>query len=306
MTTFLVTGGCGFIGAHLVQALVERGASVRVLDDLSTGKREKLVPGASLILGDVSDSAVVAAAMDGVDGCFHLAAVASVAKYRDDLLHCTRVNHLGTLTVMAEAVTRGVPVVYASSAAIYGNYDGIVVTEETVPRPISGYGVDKLSGEWHARALCTTTAARIRALRFFNVFGPGQLPDSQYAGVISLFFDRAMTGQPLRIFGDGLQTRDFVFVKDVCRYILAAMDSDEPGFSVHNVCTGRTTTVLDLAHRILETCGADLPVEHLPPREDDIRHSAGSSAAAESSFGIRTESSLAEGLAALHESLSAN
>ncbi|MBL27596.1 MAG: epimerase [Rhodospirillaceae bacterium] len=303
MKTFLVTGGCGFIGTHVVQMLMDRGDAVRVLDDLSTGKREKLVPGASLILGDVADAATVRAAMDGVDGCFHLAAVASVAKYHDDLLHCTRVNHVGTLTIMAEAAARGVPVVYASSAAAYGNYDGVVVTEDTPPRPISGYGADKLSGEWHARALCATSGARIRALRFFNVFGPGQLPDSQYAGVISLFFDRAMKEEPLRIFGDGLQTRDFVFVKDVCRFILAAMDSDAPGFSVHNVCTGRTTTVLDLAHQILETCGADVPIEHMPPREDDIRHSAGSSAAAEAALGIRAETPLSDGLAALHESL---
>jgi len=302
MKTYLVTGGCGFIGAHLVRRLLDEGHHVRVLDDLSTGRRDSISANVELLVGDVADFGDVAAAVRGVDGCFHLAAIASVTRYRDDLVGCSRVNHMGTVNVLEVARRASVPVVYASSAAVYGNYGEETVTELTWPQPISSYGADKLSGELHAKALCADGGMSVRAFRFFNVYGPGQDPHSPYAGVISLFFDRALAGEPLRIYGDGRQTRDFVYVGDVCRFLLKGMDA-EPGFSVHNICTGRSISILDLAELIRAVCGARVAVEHLSPRPDDIRHSRGSPAAAEAAFDIRAETPMRVGLQAMHEAM---
>src|SRR5271156_2673049 len=251
MALYLVTGGAGFIGSHLVEALLARGDRVRVLDDLSTGKRENLGPAAELIVGDVADAACVAGAMQGVDGCFHLAAVASVELGNRDWLGTHPTNLTGAITVF-DAARRGtadrtVPVGYGSSAAVYGDPPDLPLAETAATRPLSAYGADKLGCELHARVAAQVHGVRTAGCRFFNVYGPRQDPASPYSGVISIFFDRIGQGQGIIIFGDGGQTRDFVYVADVALALLGAMGQDSAGAHVFNVCTGKTTSLLELA-----------------------------------------------------------
>ncbi|MGH7152360.1 MAG: NAD-dependent epimerase/dehydratase family protein, partial [Acetobacteraceae bacterium] len=186
MATWLVTGGAGFIGSHLCDALLRRGDAVRVLDDLSTGKRENLPAGAELMIGDIADPAAVERALAGVDGCFHLAAIASVARGIDDWLgtHCT--NLTGTITVFDAVRRHPVPVIYASSAAVYGDCPAQPLTERAPTAPLSAYGADKLGCELHARVARQVHGITTVGLRFFNVYGPRQDPDSPYSGVISI------------------------------------------------------------------------------------------------------------------------
>src|ERR1700733_639115 len=247
MSTYLVTGGAGFIGSHLCDALVARGDTVRVLDDLSTGHRSNLPVSATLIEGDVADLALAAQALEGVDGCFHLAAIASVEKGVTDWLGTHRANMTGTITLF-DAIRRQrskIPVVYASSAAVYGD---VTPTSETAPRvPLSAYGADKYGCELHARVASHVHGIPTVGLRFFNVYGPRQDPLSPYSGVISIFCERISRGAAIDVNGDGGQTRDFVYVADVVRALLAAMHlrpTDAPAF---NVCTGNPISVLDLA-----------------------------------------------------------
>ncbi len=227
MALYLVTGGAGFIGSHLVDALLARGDVVRVLDDLSTGKRENLDPRAMLTVGDVADAAVVAGAMQGVDGCFHLAAVASVELGNRDWLGTHRTNLTGAITIFDAArrarPDRTVPVVYASSAAVYGDTPDLPLAESAATRPLSAYGADKLGCELHGRVAATVHGVRNAGCRFFNVYGPRQDPGSPYSGVISIFFNRIGRGQGITIFGDGGQTRDFIYVADVVEALLTTM-----------------------------------------------------------------------------------
>ena len=280
MTTWLVTGGAGFIGSHLCDALVARGDTVRVLDDLSTGKLENLPPNVDLIEGDVADLDVVRDAVNGVAGCFHLAAIASVERGITDWLGTHRANLTGAITVF-DAIRRlpvKVPVVYASSAAVYGNVATMPITEQTERQPFSAYGADKYGCELHARVASHVHGIPTVGLRFFNIYGPRQDPLSPYSGVISIFCERISRGAAIDVNGDGGQTRDFVYVADVVRALLAAMHlrpTDAPAF---NVCTGNPISVLDLAHTIAELAGRRLDVNHRPARGGDIRHSTGSPA----------------------------
>jgi UDP-glucose 4-epimerase len=248
MPLYLVTGGAGFIGSHLVDALLARGDRVRVLDDLSTGKRENLDPRAALMVGDVADAALVASAMDDVDGCFHLAAVASVERGNRDWLGTHRTNLTGAITIFDAArrakSTGPIPVVYASSAAVYGDTPDLPLAETAATRPLSAYGADKLGCELHGRVAHRVHGVRAIGCRFFNVYGPRQDPGSPYSGVISIFFDRIGRGQGVTIFGDGGQTRDFIYVADVVAALMAAMRRHDAQASAFNVCTGRTTSVL--------------------------------------------------------------
>ncbi|WP_207479761.1 NAD-dependent epimerase/dehydratase family protein [Arenibaculum pallidiluteum] len=300
MRTWLVTGGCGFIGSHLVDFLLARGDAVRVLDDLSTGRRENLDPRAELLVGDVADAQLVARAMEGVDGCFHLAAVASVQRGNEDWLGTHRTNLTGTIAVLDTARARGDgrarPVVYASSAAVLGDNPAVPLSETAETRPLSAYGADKLGCEQHARVAWTVHGVPSVGFRFFNVYGPGQDPKSPYSGVIAIFADRAATGQPLRIDGDGGQTRDFVYVGDVVRHLAAGMDSCSSGAAVYNVCTGRPTTILELAQVIRRLAGSGAPLVHAEARAGDIRISYGDPARATAAFGIRAETRIEEGL----------
>lgn len=244
---YLVTGGCGFIGSHLVDRLLSEGSDVTVLDDLSTGKRERLDPRAHLIVGDVGDSATLARAFDGVLGCFHLAAIASVSRSVEDWVGTHRVNQTGAVAVFDAARNKGrgepVPVVYASSAAVYGDTRGTAMSEDLPPAPLTGYGADKRGCELHAAVAWTVHRVPTIGLRIFNAYGPRQDGASPYAGVISLFAERLTAGLPITVFGDGTQVRDFVYVGDVVAGLAAAMAACRAGAQVLNICTGVATSV---------------------------------------------------------------
>lgn len=298
MANYLVTGGAGFIGSHLCDALVGRGDTVRVLDDLSTGSRANLPFGTMLIEADVADPDAMRAALDGVDGAFHLAAIASVQRGVSDWLGTHRANLTGTITLFDSIRGRGtpVPVVYASSAAVYGDCHTVPIPEDAERRPLSAYGADKYACELQARVAGHVHGIAATGLRFFNVYGPRQDPHSPYSGVISIFCERLVRGAPIDIFGDGGQTRDFIYVADVVAALLGAMrhpSTDAPAF---NVCTGTPTSVLDLARTIADLTGTAPDIRHLPPRAGDIRNSTGVPDRARAAFGLGTPVSLREGL----------
>ena len=304
MARYLVTGGAGFIGSHLVDALLAHGHAVRVLDDLSTGRAENLPSGCTLLHGDVADPQVVGRAMHGVAGCFHLAAIASVVRANEDWLGTHRANQTGSITVLDEARRiGGVPVVYASSAAVYGGM-AEVAREDATPAPLTAYGADKLGSELHARVASLVHGVPTLGLRFFNVYGPRQDARSPYSGVISLFADAIRMGRPIRVHGDGRQSRDFIFVADVVAHLVAAMDrlehAEAPGAlpTALNVCTGEETSVLQLADALGAACGRPVSVNHCPARPGDIRRSVGSPALAKAVLGVEARVALSDGLAA--------
>jgi UDP-glucose 4-epimerase len=275
---YLVTGGAGFIGSHLCEALLARGASVRILDDFSTGKRANVPHGVDVIVGDVADRDLVRHAVVGISGCFHLAAIASVQRGLTDWLGTHRTNLTGAITLL-DAVSRlpeRPPIVYASSAAVYG--DTVPpIAEEAPKRPLSAYGADKYACESHAGVASHVHGVPTTGLRFFNVYGPRQDPKSPYSGVISIFCHQLLQGLPIDVYGDGEQTRDFIFVKDVVVAMIAAMDY--PGdAAIYNVCTGLSTSVLRLADVIAGLLRTKLNIQHRAPRAGDIRHSTGSPA----------------------------
>ena len=306
MASYLVTGGCGFIGTHLVRSLLADGHRVAVLDDLSTGRRAALDPRAALILGDVASPGDLIAAADGADGVFHLAAIASVPRCLADPARSRAVNAEGTRNALAAARRvdgRAVPVVFASSAAVYGDAGRAPAAEARLPSPISPYGVDKLAGERHAAAAAARDGTRAIALRFFNVYGPGQDPSSPYSGVISIFADRLGGGRAVPVHGDGGQLRDFVFVADVVAHLRAAMAraaaTPGGGFEIFNVCTGRAVSLRGLLATLCGLTGRRAAIEHLPPRPGDIRASLGDPGAAVAALGVRARTALGDGLAAL-------
>jgi UDP-glucose 4-epimerase len=301
---YLVTGGCGFIGLHLVHALVRQGRGVRVLDDLSSGRASALPAEAELVVASVRDRSAVREAMRGVAGCFHLAAVASVERTRLDWLEGHLTNAGGTVAVL-EAARGGrpepVPVVYASSAAVYGDAGEPPLREEHRPAPTSPYGADKLGGELHAALARRLFGVPTLGLRFFNVYGPGQPAASPYSGVITLFADRLARGEALTVFGSGRQTRDFVHVDDVVRALLAGMermphDGGEGGGGVVNVCTGRETSILEVARMLAELAGTPLRVVHEPVRPGDILRSVGCPRLLASALGVPARTAMREGL----------
>ncbi len=277
MAFYLVTGGAGFIGSHLCHALVARGDGVRVLDDLSTGHLENLPPGVEFRQGDIADPVAAQAAMDGVDGCFHLAAIASVERGTTDWTGTHRANLSGTIELFDAIRRQGskLPVVYASSAAVYGDAQTIPIAETADRNPLSAYGADKLGCELHAKVASHVHGIPTVGFRFFNVYGPRQDPRSPYSGVISIFCERIGRGSPIAIYGDGSQTRDFVHVSDVVAALLGGMALRPADAPVFNVCTGIATSVLDLAHLIASLVGNRLDHTFQPPRAGEIRHSLG-------------------------------
>jgi UDP-glucose 4-epimerase len=289
MGIFVVTGGAGFIGSHLVDALLAEGHDVRVIDDLSTGKTANLDPRAMLIKADICDTAVLQAALRDAAGCFHLAAIASVQRANEDWAGTHRVNLTGSICVFDACRAAHIPVVYASSAAVYGNIGNQIA-------PQTAYGADKYGSELHAAIGWGVHGVPSFGMRFFNVYGPRQDPASPYSGVISIFADRVARDLPITVHGDGGQTRDFVFVADVVAHLRAAMSSlsEKPGAYVSNVCTGIETSVLHLA----QTLGAR-DISHGAGRTGDIRRSVGSVDHAAALLGTRAEIPLKEGLKAL-------
>lgn len=308
MAHYLVTGGAGFIGSHLADALLAEGHCVRVLDDFSTGRAGNLDPRCELVRGCVTDPAAVGPAMQGVAGCFHLAAIASVARGNEDWRGTHLVNQTGTVTVLDAARAAGrIPVVYASSAAVYGNLGDAVAHEGLLPAPLTAYGADKLGSELHGAVAWQVHGVPSVGLRFFNVFGPRQDPHSPYSGVISIFAALAAADRMITVHGDGLQVRDFVYVGDVVAHLRAAMRhlAAQPGQAVLNVCTGRATSVLDLAHALGRLHGRPPRIAHGPARAGDIRRSLGDPARAIAKLGVQAGVALEDGLARTLASLEA-
>jgi UDP-glucose 4-epimerase len=300
MAAYLVTGGCGFIGSHLCEALIGRGDSVRILDDLSTGSIENVPAGTTIFRGSVADTELVASAMEGIAGCFHLAAVASVERCTRDWFGSHRTNLSGAIAVFdaARRMGRGrpIPVVYASSAAIYGDCKELPIEEATPARPRSAYGADKYGCELHARIASDVYGVPTVGLRFFNVYGPRQDPASPYSGVISIFCDRLRRGLPINVFGTGSQTRDFVFISDVVNALLTSMKQIGEPPKVFNVCTGKATSVLKLAHLIAELCKRQLEISIQPPRAGEVAHSLGDTQLIRRCFGLSNFVNLRSGL----------
>jgi len=300
MTRYVVTGGAGFIGSHLVDSLLADGHAVRVVDDFSTGRRENLDPRADLLVGDVADPTLMRRAIAGAHGCFHLAAVASVARGNEDWLGTHRTNQTGTIAVLdAARIAGGCPVVYASSAAIYGDQPAGPLAEDARPAPRSAYGADKYGSELHAGAAFAVHGVPNTGLRFFNVYGPRQDPASPYSGVVSIFAARIAAGLPITIHGDGRQVRDFVFVADVVCHLRAAMArlGRQRGAYVFNVCTGRATSVLALAQSIGAAVGRAGRIGFGPSRAGDLSTSLGDPTLARAALGVSADTALPDGLA---------
>jgi nucleoside-diphosphate-sugar epimerase len=284
MRTYLVTGGAGFIGSHLVEALVERGDRVRVLDDLSTGRLENLpvdrvgAPGSGrpveLVRGGIEDPAACRQAAAGVHGIFHEAAQVSVPRSVEDPVASYTINVMGTLNVLEAARQCGVGrVVFAASSAAYGDSQVLPKVETMLPRPLSPYASGKVAGEHLMRVYAEVHGLRTVSLRYFNIFGPRQADDSPYTGVIALFTRALLRGERSRIYGDGEQTRDFTYVANVVDANLRAMQADvEPG-AVINVGGGRRVSINAIHRRIAATLGVAIEPLHEPPRVGDVRDS---------------------------------
>jgi nucleoside-diphosphate-sugar epimerase len=296
----LVTGGGGFIGSHLVRALLSRGDVVRVLDDWSTGLRARLDGlGGSLEIvdGDVRDPRVARRACEGMDGVRHEAAQVSVVRSVEDPRETADVNVTGLAVMLRAAREAGATrFVLASSCSVYGDAAGEVQSETDATSPASPYAASKLAGEAFVAAACRE-GMRALSLRYFNVYGAGQRPDSAYAAVVPAFFAAARAGRSPVVHGDGSQSRDLVHVDDVVRANLAALGAPDSSLGrTFNVGTGRGTSVLELARRIARIAGSDAQPVFEEARPGDVRHSRASTHRAESELGFRAEVDLDEGL----------
>jgi nucleoside-diphosphate-sugar epimerase len=300
MTHYLVTGGAGFIGSHLVHALLAEGEQVRVLDNFSSGKRENLAGftgDLQIQEGDIRDHTIMPQVLQGVDVVFHLAAFVSVPESMLDPQTCFDVNVDATIKLFDAARQAGVKrIVIASSAAVYGDSQALPLRETSETLSLSPYAASKRTGEIYAQLYSRAFGLDVVALRFFNVFGPRQRPDSMYAAAVPIFIQNLLDGKPLTIFGDGGQTRDLIYVKDVVRAnILASRHAQAPG-KVFNVCTGQETRLLDLVEVLLELFpGAPDPV-FSEPRTGDIYRSVGSPEYTVQTLGFKAQVDLGQGL----------
>ncbi len=305
MKKVLITGGAGFIGSHTADLLMEQGVAVRVLDNLSSGHRHNLPAQHELlefIEGDIRDAATVRSAMEGVSHCLHLAAQVSVVASLEDPEFSAQQNIIGYLNVLDAAKNAGVKrLVYASSAAIYGEPYCLPLTEDVPMKQLSPYGLEKKINEDYADLYYRLHDFSSLGMRFFNVYGPRQDPKSPYAGVIALFVDRIKAQQPVTVFGDGQHSRDFIYVRDVARANVAALQKDYQGAT--NVATGKRTTLLELIDVLSKLTGHDTEVSHADPREGDIVHSLADPSRMNRELSVVADTSLDEGLLALLKSV---
>ena len=270
----VVTGGAGFIGSNLARALLAEGREVHVLDDLSTGHRRNVPPGAVFHHGSILDRPLLGRVVQDATYVFHQAALPSVPRSVADPLASNEANVTGTLNVLVAARDAGVrKVVFAASSSAYGNTPTLPKHEGMPVNPMSPYALTKVAGEFYCRIFHQVYGLRTTGLRYFNVYGPGQDPDGAYAAVIPRFIVRALRGEPLPIHGDGTQSRDFTFVADAVRANLLAAASTESDGLVMNVGAGRRTTLLELARLVIEATGSASLVEHHPRRPGDVDHS---------------------------------
>ncbi|MCO8169780.1 NAD-dependent epimerase/dehydratase family protein [Pseudomonas sp. 21LCFQ02] len=300
----LITGGAGFIGSHLADALLAKGYPVRILDDLSTGKRSNLPldnPNVELIEGDVADAALVARAAVGCQAVAHLAAVASVQASVDDPVKTHQSNFIGTLNVCEAMREAGIKrVVFASSAAVYGNNgEGEPISEDTPKAPLTPYASDKLSSEHYLDFYRRQHALEPVVFRFFNIFGPRQDPSSPYSGVISIFAERATQGKPISVFGDGEQTRDFFYVGDLVKLLVQALEQPTVEEGAINVGLNQTTSLNQLLAALKDVVGSLPEVSYQQARPGDIRHSRANNQRLLQRFTLETPMPLTDGLARL-------
>jgi nucleoside-diphosphate-sugar epimerase len=296
----LVTGGAGFIGSHLVQALQARGEPVRVLDDLSSGRRENLGPAlgrVELVLGDLADLELVRRAVEGCSAVLHQGARPSVERSIQDPLATHRANANGTLNLLLAARDAGVRrVVLASSSSVYGDSPSLPKSEEDPPQPKSPYALSKLAAELYAQQFWRLYQLETVTLRYFNVYGPRQDPESEYAAVVPRFIRAALRGEPATIFGDGGQTRDFTFIGDVVRANLLALTSAGAVGEVLNIAAGQQISVKRLHTLIGRIAGCEIAPRHAPARAGEVRDSQAATGRAEQLLGFRTEIPLEKGL----------
>jgi UDP-glucose 4-epimerase len=297
---YLVTGGSGFIGSHLVETLLRAGHDVRVLDDFSTGRAENLqhLQGkVDLQRGSILDADAVRKAVRDREVIFHLAALPSVSRSVEEPLLSHQVCATGTVQVLDEARKAGVRrVVYAASSSAYGDIEGAVRREDEPVSPLSPYAAAKLAGEHYCRCFTKVYNLETVRMRFFNIFGPRQDPKSPYTGVIALFISAMVDGRPVKIEGDGLQSRDFTYVANAVQACIKAADAPGASGNVYNVGTGGSTTVLDLVKHLNQILGLSVKPEFVAPRPGDVRHSQADISRARRDLRYEPDVSFAEGL----------
>lgn len=300
----LVTGGAGFIGSHLTERLLAAEHRVRVLDNLSTGKRANLPSHKRLefIEGDIRDEVQAQAAVNGVDAIVHLAAVASVQASVDDPNGTHASNFLGTLHLLEAARKYGVQrFLYASSAAVYGDTAELPVREDVTLNPLTPYAADKLAGEHYLGFYARKHGLKATAFRFFNIYGPRQDPSSPYSGVISIFVDRARSGKPVSIFGDGSQTRDFVYVADLVEILSRALTEERTVGAVMNVGRGAECSLLEMLRELEQLLGCSIERRLEPARVGDIKNSRADIGRLQKLLDYRPATPIRAGLARLLE-----
>lgn len=300
MATYLVTGGAGFIGSHLCDELVKKN-KVYVFDNISTGRRANLPEGVELIEGDIRNYSQLEEAMSKVDGCFHLSAMVSIPLCNEDLLGTHEVNLTGTLNVIESSralskASKLIPIVFASTCAVYGDNPNLPNTEDGLTIPVSIYAASKLAGEYYGRFANEIYKVPFTALRLFNVYGTRQDLESSYSGVIPIFLNALMNGRPCIYYGDGSHSRDFISIKDLVRFFIRAMETSTDKMRIYNACTGRGTDVRTIAKLLSQILNKKLVVEHRPAKIGDIKHSLGCPLLAERELKLVASLSIESGL----------
>lgn len=297
---YLVTGGAGFIGSHLVERLLRDEKRVRVIDNLSTGRRENIEPFLSqieFVQGDIRDSGVVKEVMKDVTYVLHQAAIPSVPRSVKDPLTTNEVNVNGTLTILIAARDAGVKrVVYASSSSVYGDTPTLPKHEEMKPEPRSPYAISKLAGEFYCQIFARVYGVETVSLRYFNVFGPRQDPQSQYAAVVPKFTTALLDGIPPTIFGDGEQSRDFTYIENVVEANLLAVKTEGISGEIFNIACGDQITINELVKLLQEIVGVKLKPQYAPPRPGDVRHSLADISKARKLLGYQATTDVRKGL----------
>lgn len=304
----LVTGGAGFIGYHLVKKLIQGGNQVIILDDLSSGQKDNILDNCHYIDGSILDIAHIKQAFQGIDLCYHLAAIPSVQKSIQEWLPSHNVNLTGTINVFHEAAHHKIPVIYASSAAVYGPPHHLPIGETHPIGALSPYGIDKYCSELQARAFANIHEVSSIGLRLFNVYGDRQNPKSEYSGVISIFMDRITSGQDVNLFGDGMQERDFIHVSDVVNAFILAKNKlfnnhGKTYSAVYNICTGVGITLNSLINIISDNANTTPQIRLMDARVGDIYKSIGDAKFAEQELGFKAQITIQDGISnLLHKS----
>jgi UDP-glucose 4-epimerase len=299
MSRYLITGGLGFIGAELANALCAAGHQVRIIDNLSSGHHDNVSTACDVRIGDVNDEMLVDEAMAGVDGCFHLATSSEFHGQDNDDLGCNSLQGMINVLSAAKAAADNspVPVVYASSSITYGDNAHTSLHEDVTTRPLTSAAADKAAIEMRASVAALAHGIPTTGLRLFSVYGPAPHRQARSCGVVASFLDSILAGRGITIYGDGHQTRDFVYLADAVKFFITAMAMPPAQPSIYNVCTGRQTSIRQLADMLCSLCGKAVQITRAPARRGDIRTSVGNPEQAIRHLGLRAGTALADGLA---------